>query len=183
MTDALITREMNIGEVVQRYPSSVEVLLAAGVHCVGCHVSYSETLEQGFRGHGMSEEEIDQVVTDLNKMAQEEQVTSDQPVVLTIKAAEKLKSILAAEGKPDAGLRVDIVPGGCEGSSYGLELADAAAPQDEVFEQHGVKLFVGKADLAAIHGSKIDYVDSLVDGGFRISNPHKHHCGCGKSFS
>ncbi|KKU99851.1 MAG: hypothetical protein UY34_C0036G0005 [Parcubacteria group bacterium GW2011_GWA2_48_9] len=49
----LITKDMTIGDVVAKYPASIEPLQAAGVHCVGCHVSYHETLEQGFKGHGM----------------------------------------------------------------------------------------------------------------------------------
>ena len=44
----LITKDMTIGDVVAKYPSVIEPLQAAGVHCVGCHVSYHETLEQGF---------------------------------------------------------------------------------------------------------------------------------------
>ena len=37
----LITKEMTIGDVVAKYPAVIEPLQEAGVHCVGCHVSYS----------------------------------------------------------------------------------------------------------------------------------------------
>ena len=49
----LITKDMPIGEVVERYPEAAEVLTAYGLHCVGCHVSPFETVEQGALGHGM----------------------------------------------------------------------------------------------------------------------------------
>ncbi|MBI4143921.1 iron-sulfur cluster assembly accessory protein [Candidatus Woesearchaeota archaeon] len=179
--EKLITKDMTIGDVIQKYPSSIEVLLAAGVHCVGCHVSYFETLEEGFKGHGMSDEEINTVITELNNAVKDD-AASGEIISLTKKAADKLKEILQAEGKPNSGLRVDITPGGCEGNSYALELADAQG-NDEAFEMHGVKVFVSKENIELVKGSKIDYVDALQDGGFRISNPNKQHCGCGKSFS
>ena len=57
----LITKDMTIGDVVAKYPACIEALQSAGVHCVGCHVSYHETLEQGFKGHGMTDEDVERV--------------------------------------------------------------------------------------------------------------------------
>src|SRR3989344_3619948 len=62
----LITKDMTIGDVVKKYPSCIEVLQEAGVHCVGCHVSYFETLEQGFKGHGMTDEHVNLVIENIN---------------------------------------------------------------------------------------------------------------------
>tara|TARA_Y100000310_G_scaffold244886_1_gene249796 strand:- start:2050 stop:2256 length:207 start_codon:yes stop_codon:yes gene_type:complete len=62
-----ITRDMTIGEIIQEYPITIPVLLEAGVHCVGCHVAAWEKLEDGLRGHGMSEEKIDEVIKKLNE--------------------------------------------------------------------------------------------------------------------
>ena len=47
----LITKDMTIGDVVAKYPACIETLQAAGGHCVGCHVSYHETLNQNFKKH------------------------------------------------------------------------------------------------------------------------------------
>ena len=67
-----ITKDMTIGDVVSKYPSVIEPLQAAGVHCVGCGVSYMETLEEGFKGHGMSDEEINSLLEQLNNSIKEE---------------------------------------------------------------------------------------------------------------
>ena len=77
----LITKDMTIGDVVAKYPSCIEALQASGVHCVGCHVSYYETLEQGFRGHGMGEEEIEEVIAKLNLAVEEGKNEEDYYVV------------------------------------------------------------------------------------------------------
>ena len=62
----LVTRETTIGEIVEKHPEVVDTLMSFGVHCVGCHVSPFESLEDGFRGHGMSDEDVEVAVTKLN---------------------------------------------------------------------------------------------------------------------
>ena len=85
--------------------------------------------------------------------------------------------------KEGSGLRVELVPGGCSGFQYGLELDDSTTDLDFVFEEKGVKIIVTKENMNFLKGAKLDYVDSLQGGGFKISNPNAHDsCGCGQSF-
>lgn len=60
---ALITKEMNIQEVVNKYPQTTQVFLNHGLHCLGCFVASYESIEQGASAHGM---DIDCLVSDLN---------------------------------------------------------------------------------------------------------------------
>jgi len=63
-----ITKNMMIGEVVYDHPEAAEVLLSYGVHCVGCHVSFVETLEQGLKAHArLSDEEVEKAITEINE--------------------------------------------------------------------------------------------------------------------
>ena len=62
---------MPIGEVVYKYPQTPEVFLEYGLHCVGCHVSAFETIEQGCLGHGMKEEDIAKLIEDINAVVGE----------------------------------------------------------------------------------------------------------------
>lgn len=179
----LIAKDMTIGDVVAKYPSCIEALQSAGVHCVGCHVSYFETLEQGFKGHGMSDEEIDAVITKLNAAVEESKFEEGKEFIVTNKAAEKLKEVLKENSKESSGLRVEIVPGGCSGFQYGLELDDSTTDLDLIFEEKGVKIIISKENMNFLKGAKLDYADSLQGGGFKISNPNAHSsCGCGQSF-
>src|SRR3990172_5318876 len=59
LVEQKITLDMTIGDVVRDYPAIIPTLLEAGVHCVGCGVAYSETLREGFQGHGMTNERIE----------------------------------------------------------------------------------------------------------------------------
>jgi len=61
-----ITKENTIEEVVTKYPESVMVFMKHGLHCVGCHVSAFESVEEGAMAHGI---DVDALVADLNKLA------------------------------------------------------------------------------------------------------------------
>jgi hybrid cluster-associated redox disulfide protein len=63
----LISRNTTVGEIIEKHPSAIEVLLWKGIHCVGCHAAFFETIEQGLRAHGFSEEEIDETLKELNE--------------------------------------------------------------------------------------------------------------------
>jgi hybrid cluster-associated redox disulfide protein len=63
-----ITKDMLIGEAVQKYPETALVMMEFGLHCVGCHISAQETVEQGAKGHGLNDEEVDDMVKEMNEV-------------------------------------------------------------------------------------------------------------------
>lgn len=60
----VITADMNIGDVVQRYPNTIEVFFRHGLGCVGCAVARFENIAQGAMAHGI---ELDTLIKDLNQ--------------------------------------------------------------------------------------------------------------------
>ena len=188
----LVTKETTIGEIVEKHPEVVDTLMSFGVHCVGCHVSPFESLEDGFRGHGMSDEDVEVAVTKLNEVIknpaknhahQEPEIFEYDKAKLTLtdKAAKKLKELLKQEKKQ--ALRISVLPGGCSGYQYGMELDDKTTEEDIVISEKGVKIFVDKASIMMLNGANVDCMDSLQGAGFKIENPHaKSTCGCGNSF-
>lgn len=104
-------------------------------------------------------------------------------VTLTEAAAAKVKELMTREGKGSAGLRVAIQSGGCAGYTYGLMFDEKSDDGDVVINAHGVKVFVEKQHARVLHGTVIDYVDSLQGAGFTMKNPNvTEGCGCGHSF-
>ena len=63
-----VTKKMSIGEVVTKYPKSVEVMLKYGLHCVGCSVAAWESLEDGAKRHGLSDKDIDKMIAEINSI-------------------------------------------------------------------------------------------------------------------
>ena len=104
-------------------------------------------------------------------------------VTLTEMAAKKIAELRLEEGKPEWGLRIRLVGGGCSGMSYELGWEDNPAEDDSVVESQGVRVFVDKRSAPYLSGSEIDYVDNnMLGAGFAINNPNvKSSCGCGSS--
>ena len=116
----------------------------------------------------------------------QQQPTTDETPALTITpaAAVKVRELLAERELEGFALRVYVQGGGCSGLSYGMGFEENFYPQDTVIEAgDGVKLVIDPSSLSYMHGSEIDFVDSLMGGGFAINNPNAiSSCGCGHSF-
>lgn len=178
-----INKDMTMGDILQNYPAASEVMLSYGLHCIGCHVSTWETLEQGILGHGGGQEQVEALVSDINTLIKEQKFSDNEEIALTEKASLKLKEILTKY--PDkTGLRIQVIPGGCSGLSYDFTLVESSKEDEKILEQFGVKIFIDQESLNQMKGSKIDYVDALQGAGFKVHNPKATStCGCGQSFS
>jgi iron-sulfur cluster assembly accessory protein len=83
-----------------------------------------------------------------------------------------------------AGLRVAVLPGGCSGFQYGLNIEETPADDDEVLELDGLKVFVDPFSAQYLEGVEIDYVTTMMGSGFTFRNPNASGgCGCGSSFT
>jgi iron-sulfur cluster assembly accessory protein len=104
-------------------------------------------------------------------------------ITITEMAAKKIADLRLEEGKPEWGLRIRVVGGGCSGMSYELGWEDASATDDNVVEAHGIKVFVDQHSAPYLTGCEVDYVDNqMLGAGFAINNPNvKSSCGCGQS--
>lgn len=104
-------------------------------------------------------------------------------ITLTESAANRVKTFLANRGK-GIGLRLGIKTSGCSGLAYVLEFVDTLNEDDQVFEEHGVKVIVDTKSLVYLDGTQLDFVKEGLNEGFKFSNPNvKDECGCGESFN
>ncbi len=109
--------------------------------------------------------------------------TDVRTIRLTEAAAEKVKELLAEEGRPDIALRVAVQPGGCSGLRYAMYLDDQVAEGDIVDEQFGVRVVVDRMSAPYLSQATVDFVDTLEASGFTIDNPlAQGTCACGHSF-
>jgi iron-sulfur cluster assembly protein len=105
---------------------------------------------------------------------------------VTPSAITEIKGFLAGEDDlPEtAGLRVRVVPGGCSGFSYSLNIEEESKSGDFILDRDGVKLFVDMFSAQYLNGITIDYASNMMGSGFTFENPNAtDSCGCGKSFS
>jgi iron-sulfur cluster assembly protein len=108
---------------------------------------------------------------------------TEMAITLTEPAAERVRAFLDNRGK-GVGLRLGVKTMGCSGMSYVLEFVDEINPEDEVFEDAGVKVIVDKKSLVYLDGTELDYTREGLNEGFKFNNPkEKAACGCGESFT
>lgn len=104
-------------------------------------------------------------------------------ISLSAPAAKHVADFIAKRGK-GLGVRLGVKTTGCSGLAYRIEFADAALPEDLVFESHGIKILVDPKSLPYIDGTELDYTREGMNEGFKFNNPNvKAECGCGESFT
>jgi iron-sulfur cluster assembly protein len=105
---------------------------------------------------------------------------------LTDQANEQVKRFIEQEQVPleTAGLRVAVLPGGCSGFKYGLNVEERPLDDDMIIESNGLRVFVDAFSAQYLDGVTIDYVTTLQGAGFTFDNPNSTGgCGCGSSFT
>lgn len=104
-------------------------------------------------------------------------------ITLTQSAADYIRHYLDKRGR-GLGLRLGVRPSGCSGMSYHLEYVDVPVADDQIFEQHGARVYVSPDSLPFLQGTELDYAHEGANEGFRFHNPNeKAACGCGESFT
>jgi len=104
-------------------------------------------------------------------------------IQLTDAAQRRMQDFLARQ--PSAvGVRFGIRRTGCSGWGYTVDIADAVADDDEVFEHAGVRLLVDRKALPFVDGTEIDFRRDGLNAAFVFRNPNATgECGCGESFT
>jgi iron-sulfur cluster assembly protein len=109
--------------------------------------------------------------------------TAIPAITITDDAVEQLHGFLEDQGTPDFALRVFVAPGGCSGLQYGMSVEEDIEDGDTVVDTKGVRLLVDEFSAMYLGGAEIDFVNSLMGGGFTVRNPNAvASCACGHSF-
>ncbi|MEK9957573.1 MAG: iron-sulfur cluster assembly accessory protein [Flavobacteriaceae bacterium] len=107
-------------------------------------------------------------------------------IKVALAAKEKVSALMREEGfdPATAHVRVGVKSGGCSGLSYELKFDQDALPEDQLFEDNGVRIVVDKKSLLYLVGTTLEYAGGLNGKGFVFNNPNAQRtCGCGESFS
>ena len=142
-------------------------------------------VEDGARASGRNGTDMSAEPKAAPKTGTKEPAAAAGPAVrLTPVAAQRLKAMAEEQSIPaeERNLRLSLKVGGCSGFSYEMGF-DARRPEDVVSVVEGVTVLVDPKDLPNLGGLVVDFVDTVQEQGFKISNPNaKSTCGCGQSF-
>jgi iron-sulfur cluster insertion protein len=98
---------------------------------------------------------------------------------ITDKAKSEIQNLLKNESSKSF-FRITIEGGGCSGFKYKFTVDDNINDDDQKFGD----IIIDETSLSLIDGSKVDFIDTLIEKSFKILNPKAtSSCGCGTSFS
>lgn len=81
-------------------------------------------------------------------------------------------------------VRVSVTSGGCSGLSYKMDFDNEGQPNDQVFEDKGIKIVTDLKSFLYLFNTTLEFSGGLNGKGFHFSNPNAARtCGCGESFS
>lgn len=110
--------------------------------------------------------------------------TPHVPVRLTDAAVTQVKEVIKAQGFEGYFFSIRVVPAGCSGLGYDLNLVKEAKANDHTWEQDGVRITTDALSSKYLLGTTVDYVSTVTGAGFKFQNPNaKSSCGCGTSFT
>ncbi len=113
--------------------------------------------------------------------------TSTQPqtvFTLSERAVEQIREVMKSQNLHDHFLTVRVVPAGCSGLGYDLNLVKEKKDGDMTWSQEGIVIVTDALSVQYLQGTIVDYVKTDTSAGFKFENPNaKSSCGCGSSFS
>ncbi|KAA3638817.1 MAG: iron-sulfur cluster assembly accessory protein [Bacteroidetes bacterium] len=101
-------------------------------------------------------------------------------------AKEKIQEIMNSEklNLDDYFIRVSVTSGGCSGLSYQMDFDNENKPDDQVFEDNGVKIVTDLKSFLYLCNTTLEFSGGLNGKGFFFNNPNAARtCGCGESFA
>ena len=163
----MFTGKETIAEIIKILPEAPDVLIAHGLHCVGCSVGAYESLMDGCYGHGFSKEEIQGLIEDLNLCLKESKQQEIKPVFLTKKAINKISEFQQKQNKEGWGIFVKASKK--QGQwKYSLDFKkEKEVMWKEVFCSR-VYLFLLEDTYTHLLGYKIDYIKVGDEEGFKF---------------
>ena len=174
---------MLVGEILERYPDSAQIMEDFGLHCTSCSVNMFEPLREGALSHGMAEEMADDLIERLNEMAVAQHQAPVDGIHVSAKAAKKIQEYSEMEEKNGWALRVTAKDNEGMEPAYGMDFVEKASPEDKSFEFFGVTVVIGPESMENMKGAQIDYLETTFGSGFKITNPKFNKKGgcCGGS--
>ena len=100
-------------------------------------------------------------------------------------AKERILQIIDKQGLgSDYFVRVSVTSGGCSGLSYNMDFDNESQPNDQVFEDNGIKVVTDLKSFLYLFNSTLEFSGGLEGKGFHFQNPNAARtCGCGESFA
>jgi len=167
----LFTGDETIGDILEQMPEASEILMAHGLSCVSCTINGIEGLKEGVLGHGLSQDDFELILEDLNDAAQEFgafSASDKKPPFLTPLAAEKVREFQKDQKKEGQGLKVEVLADLGGEKSYFIDFQAKPDEGDRLVGTEGITLFLAPESHKFLMNHQIDYQVTDEGEGFKI---------------
>jgi hybrid cluster-associated redox disulfide protein len=161
---------MTIADIIQKIPQAALILNDFKLGCASCSIGTIETLKDGVMGHGMSEDDVKDIVTEINNIATTPRVFIDADgVLLTEEAYDKVLEFMRAdpEKRKNLALRIEVVQSG-DRFQYFFDLVAKKKAAEKELVAGSLKIFIGKKALDFFADHYIDYQETAFGAGFKV---------------
>ncbi len=107
-------------------------------------------------------------------------------MLFVAESAKERIALLKKEEKlaDDFFIRVSVTSGGCSGLTYQMDFDNESQPNDQIFEDNGVKVVTDLKSFLYLCNTTLEFSGGLDGKGFYFNNPNaSRECGCGESFA
>ncbi len=178
-TTPLITGEELIGDVISQYPGSAQIMEDFGLHCTSCSVNAFEPLRLGALSHGLEEAVVDDLIERLNDLAAAKQKSLADGFYLSPRAADQVKKFAEMEDKAGYALRITAKDNNGMEPAYGMDFEKEPQKDDKALTFHGVTVLMDPESWKNLEGAEVDFLETSMGSGFKITNPQFKAGGCG----
>lgn len=198
-----ITKYWSVQKILDDVPGSVDCMIEYGLDCFACGADKSETLEEGTQAHGLSSEDLNNLIDEINSTWEKHRLQSlkkpeesdfqVQKIQETNKTYYKIASLMFTQKahqaildlQPDDKpfLKITLQAGGCSGYSYIYDYKREASPDDYQFQvSNKLTLLINPFSYDKLAKSVVDFQSGLQGSGLVFHNPNsKQNCHCGVS--
>lgn len=169
---------MLIGDILAKMPRAAEIMEDYGLHCTSCSVNAFEPVKAGAMTHGLAEETVDEMISELNSLFMSRPKAPKDGIYLTERAARMVNEFAANENKAGWALKVTAKNNDGKEPAYLMDFQEKAGNKDKVFAFHGVEIFIDPESLKNMLGAEIDFLETQFGNGFKIENPNFKDASC-----
>ncbi|PID70732.1 hypothetical protein CSB37_01450 [bacterium DOLZORAL124_38_8] len=172
MPFSLFTKNDLIADILLKVPKANEILLSYGLLCVGCHLNTHETLQDGILGHGYSMEDLENILEEINEVAQNTEMYQKdfKEVELTDFAAQKVQEFQEESNQVGFGFKIEVKPDQQGNPYYILDFLKTPALNDRIVSTKNIKIFLDKESYIFLKNCSIDYIinPETNEEGFKV---------------
>ncbi|TSC55752.1 MAG: hypothetical protein G01um101418_799 [Parcubacteria group bacterium Gr01-1014_18] len=168
----LFSPTQTISEILKIYPGAESVMTGHGLHCTSCHGAELENLRDGAKSHGLTDQNVNQIISEINQKYQKyEENIKQYGISITPDAMAEITDILKEEENPDQYLEIGVFKDDFEEDNYSLDFTTEKTPDCDEIKIGSLKILIPAKQKKQLTSLELDFSTGEYSEGFKITRP------------